>query len=100
MHALILIAVLQGYISIPPIHTFQPYPDVKCPKGYSIWWPAGKEFDNDRYAECIKPVAKPLAKKSSSSPQNSATAAAKRPSQGSGAIVPVGLVQPILRPKR
>ena len=64
MHALILFAALQGFISIPPIHVFQPYPDVKCPRGYSIWWPAGKEFDNDRYAECIKPVPKPLAKKS------------------------------------
>jgi len=56
MHALILIAVLNGYVSIPPIRTFQPYPDVKCPAGYSIWWPQGKEFNNDQYAQCIKPV--------------------------------------------
>ena len=62
MHAVILIAALQGFISIPPIRVFQPYPDVKCPPGYSIWWPAGKELDNDRYAECIKPL-KPIAKK-------------------------------------
>lgn len=56
MHGLLLIAVLNGYISIPPIRTFQPYPDVKCPAGYSIWWPQGKEFNNDQYAQCIKPV--------------------------------------------
>jgi hypothetical protein len=56
MHTLILLAVLHGYVSIPPIRTFEPFPDVKCPKGYSIWWPQGKEFDNDRFAECIKPV--------------------------------------------
>jgi hypothetical protein len=63
MSALILVAVLHGFISIPPIHVFQPYPDVKCPRGYSVWWPAGKEFDNDRYAECIKPIARPVAKR-------------------------------------
>lgn len=56
MHTLILFAVLHGYISIPPIRTFQPYPDVKCPAGYSIWWPQGKEFENDRFAQCIKPL--------------------------------------------
>jgi hypothetical protein len=56
MHTLVLIAVLHSVISIPPIRVFQPYPDVKCPHGYSLWWPAGKEFDNDRYAECIKKV--------------------------------------------
>jgi hypothetical protein len=56
MHTLILIAVLNGYVSIPPIRTFQPYPDVKCPAGYSIWWPQGKEFSNDQYAQCIKPI--------------------------------------------
>ena len=56
MHTLILLAVLHGYVSIPPIRVFQPFPDVKCPSGYSIWWPHGREFDNDRYAECIKPI--------------------------------------------
>jgi hypothetical protein len=56
MHTLVLLAVLHGYVSIPPIRTFQPYPDVKCPAGYSVWWPQGKEFENDRYAECIKPI--------------------------------------------
>jgi hypothetical protein len=56
MHTLILFAVLHGYVSIPPIRTFQPFPDVKCPAGYSVWWPKGKEFDNDRFAECIKPI--------------------------------------------
>ena len=56
MHTVILLAVLHGYVSLPPIRTFQPFPDVKCPAGYSIWWPQGKEFDNDRFAECIKPV--------------------------------------------
>jgi hypothetical protein len=56
MHTLVLLAVLHGYISIPPIRTFQPFPDVKCPAGYLIWWPHGKEFDNDRFAECIKPL--------------------------------------------
>jgi hypothetical protein len=57
MHALILFAVLHGVISIAPIREFRPYPAVKCPRGYSLWWPAGKEFDNDKYAECVKPVA-------------------------------------------
>jgi hypothetical protein len=57
MHTLVLFAVLHGVVSIPPIRVFQPYPDVKCPQGYSVWWPAGKEFDNDRYAQCIKPIA-------------------------------------------
>lgn len=56
MHIVILLAVLHGYVSIPPIRTFQPYPDVKCPSGYSVWWPQDKEFDNDRFAECIKPI--------------------------------------------
>jgi hypothetical protein len=58
MTTLVLLAVLHGYVSIPPIRVFQPYPDVKCPSGYSVWWPKGKEFDNDRYAECIKPLRK------------------------------------------
>jgi hypothetical protein len=56
MHTVILLAVLHGYVSIPPIRTFQPYPDVECPLGYSVWWPPGKEFDNDRFAQCIKPI--------------------------------------------
>jgi hypothetical protein len=58
MHALVLVAVLQGVISIAPIRVFQPYPSVKCPKGYSLWWPAGKEFNNDAYAECVQPIGK------------------------------------------
>ncbi len=62
MHTLVLFAVLHGVVSIPPIRVFQPYPDVKCPRGYSIWWPAGKEFDNDRYAQCVKVIAKPAHK--------------------------------------
>jgi hypothetical protein len=57
MHTLVLFAVLHGVVSIAPIRTFQPYPGVKCPRGYSLWWPAGKEFDNDRYAQCIQPIA-------------------------------------------
>jgi hypothetical protein len=61
MHTLVLFAVLHGVVSIPPIRIFQPYPDVKCPRGYSLWWPAGKEFDNDRYAQCIKPIAQQTA---------------------------------------
>ena len=56
MSTVILLAVLHGVVSIPPIRVFQPYPNVKCPHGYSIWWPAGKEFQNDEYAECIKPI--------------------------------------------
>lgn len=56
MHTVILLAVLHGYVSIPPIRTFRPFPNVKCPAGYSVWWPQGKEFDNDRFAECIKPI--------------------------------------------
>jgi hypothetical protein len=58
MHALVLVAVLQGVISIAPIRVFQPHPYVKCPKGYSLWWPAGKEFNNDAYAECVQPIVK------------------------------------------
>jgi hypothetical protein len=58
MHTLALIAVLQGMISIAPIRMFQPYPSVKCPKGYTLWWPAGKEFENDTYAQCVQPMAK------------------------------------------
>jgi len=54
MHTLILLAALSGYVSIPPIRIFQPFPNVKCPAGYSLWWPEGKEFSNDQYAECIK----------------------------------------------
>ena len=88
MTTLILFAALQGYISIPPIHVFQPYKDVKCPHGYSVWWPKGKEFDNDRYAECIKPVARsvkpvvtPAAKKERlASPRASKPAPKNQPS--------------------
>lgn len=58
MHALVLVAVLQGVISIAPIRVFQPYPSVKCPKGYSLWWPAGREFNNDAYAECVQRIGK------------------------------------------
>ena len=58
MHSLVLLAVLQGAVSIAPIRMLQPYPAVKCPKGYSLWWPAGKEFDNDKYAQCVQPVVK------------------------------------------
>jgi hypothetical protein len=57
MHTLVLFAVLHAAVSIPPIRVLQPYPDVKCPQGYSLWWPAGKEFENDRYAQCVKFVA-------------------------------------------
>lgn len=59
MHTLVLFAVLHAAVSIPPIRVFQPYPDVRCPHGYSLWWPVGKEFDNDRYAQCVKFVAAP-----------------------------------------
>jgi len=58
MHALVLIAVLQGMISISPIRTLQPYPSVRCPKGYTLWWPAGKEFENDKFAQCVQHIAK------------------------------------------
>ena len=60
MHSLVLIAVLQGMLSIAPIRVFQPYPSVKCPKGYSLWWPAGKEFNNDAYAQCVQPIVKQI----------------------------------------
>lgn len=43
-------------VSMPPIRYFEPYPRVGCPKGYSLWWPANREFDNDKYAECVKYV--------------------------------------------
>jgi hypothetical protein len=52
------LAVLHGVVSIAPIRTFQPYPSVRCPKGYSLWWPAGKEFENDRFAQCVQPLQK------------------------------------------
>jgi hypothetical protein len=64
MHTLVLFAVLHAAVSISPIRVFQPYPDVKCPHGYSLWWPAGKEFDNDRYAQCVKFVSTPANAKS------------------------------------
>jgi hypothetical protein len=44
-------------VSMPPIRYFEPYPRVGCPKGYAVWWPANREFDNDKYAECVKYVA-------------------------------------------
>jgi len=53
MQTLVLFAVLHAAVSISPIRVFQPYPDVRCPQGYSLWWPAGREFDNDRYARCV-----------------------------------------------
>jgi hypothetical protein len=56
MHAFVLFAVLHGVVSIAPIREFRPYPTVKCPRGYTLWWPAGREFDNDRYAECVQGV--------------------------------------------
>jgi hypothetical protein len=62
VHTLILFAVLHGYLSIPPIHYFQPYPLVKCPPGYSVWWPQGKECKNNRFAQCIKPITAPTKK--------------------------------------
>ncbi|HZE25853.1 MAG TPA: hypothetical protein VE083_00630 [Terriglobales bacterium] len=58
MHTLILLAVLHGVVSVSPVRVFEPYAEVKCPRGYSVWWPGGKEFDNDKYAECIKPLRK------------------------------------------
>jgi len=64
MHTLVLVAVLHGVISISPIREFRPYPSVKCPPGYSLWWPSGKEFDSDKYAECIKPIAQGTKKSS------------------------------------
>ena len=69
MHTLVLFAVLHATVSISPIRVFQPYPDVRCPRGYSLWWPAGKEFDNDRYAQCVKFVGTP-AKASAKSMQS------------------------------
>ena len=45
MHTLVLIAVLHGVISISPIRVF------------SMEIETIKEFENDRYAECIKKVA-------------------------------------------
>ncbi len=64
MHILMLLAVLHGVVSISPIREFRPYPSVKCPRGYSLWWPSGKEFENDKYAECIKPIAQETARPS------------------------------------
>jgi hypothetical protein len=62
MNTLILLAVLQGAVAVPPIRVSDPYPGVKCPRGYSIWWPPGREFDDDKYAKCIKPIPKHPAK--------------------------------------
>ncbi|HMK23701.1 MAG TPA: hypothetical protein VK466_15325 [Terriglobales bacterium] len=93
MHALILFAALQGFISIPPIRILQPYHDVKCPRGYSIWWPAGNEFDDDRYAECIKSLPKPVAKKST---PNTSRPAATNPNL----TTPVSLIHKTQRPGR
>ena len=39
---------------MPPIRVHRPTPTLICSAGYSIWWPEGKEFQNDRYAECVK----------------------------------------------
>lgn len=62
MNTLILLAVLQGVVAVPPVRVFDPYPAVRCPRGYSVWWPAGKEFDDNKYAKCIKPIPKHRAK--------------------------------------
>ncbi|PYX80255.1 MAG: hypothetical protein DMG70_24345 [Acidobacteria bacterium] len=43
-----------GQVSMPPIRVHRPTPTLICSAGYSIWWPEGKEFQNDRYAECVK----------------------------------------------
>jgi hypothetical protein len=51
---MIAMVILQIAVSIPPIRVFQPYPNMKCPQGYSLWWPDHKEFDNDKYAQCVK----------------------------------------------
>lgn len=53
MITLIIFALL-GQVSMPPIRVYRPFPKLVCPPGYSIWWPEGKEFQNDRYAECVK----------------------------------------------
>ena len=53
MTTLILFALL-GQVSMPPIRVYLPTPRLVCPAGYSIWWPEGKEFQNDKYAECVK----------------------------------------------
>ena len=73
MDLLALAAVLTVRVSIPPIRYFEPYPRVGCPKGYSVWWPANREFDNDKYAECVKYVspAKPSARKRPHKPAES-----------------------------
>lgn len=51
---MIPILILQIAISISPIRVSQPYPHVKCPKGFELWWPDGREFENDKYAQCVK----------------------------------------------
>lgn len=38
---------------VQPVRVFEPVRELKCPAGYDLWWPYGKEF-NDRYAECVK----------------------------------------------
>jgi len=63
--SMIAMLLLQIAVSIPPIRVFQPYPSLKCPKGYELWWPQYKEFDNDKYAQCVKwePTASKIVEK-------------------------------------
>jgi len=52
MHTWILLAVLHGYVIDSADTTFQLSGLNSC--GIFIWWPQGKAFENDRFAECIK----------------------------------------------
>src|SRR5437016_1888461 len=57
-------SVILQRISIQPLRLFAgPPPRLRCPAGYELWWPAGAEFEHDRYAECAKfPAARPMGK--------------------------------------
>ena len=72
--------------SMPPIRYFEPYPRVGCPKGYSVWWPANREFDNDKYAECVKYVA-PAKAAARKQPRKPAHKPAHKPAESQGSMM-------------
>jgi len=40
-------------ISVQPTRILTPTPKLVCPAGYSIWWPEGKESENDKYPNAL-----------------------------------------------
>ena len=45
--------VVKVLATVQPLRVYEPVAEMKCPNGYDLWWPYGKEFD-DQYAECVK----------------------------------------------